>query len=176
MATGLEPVTVPWTALVDTREGAPYHFRTITDRVRNAKTGEIGYRPLLVPTRVVTLKSGDYSIDGLQDRVAVERKAIGDAFHTFGSERDRFERELERLNVMDYAAVVIEASWRAIVNYTLPGNVEMKFTPKMLHRSVIAWQQRYPRVHWWTCDTKEFAEKTTFRILQRFWEQLEVKP
>ena len=176
MPNDIEPLLVPFCVLVDSREQAPLHFRNIVDRVRNARTGEVQYRPLLVETKVVALKSGDYSIEGLQDRVAVERKGLGDAYGTFGGGRDRFERELERLNAMEFAAVVIEAGWKSIVNYRPPGNAEMKFTPKMFHRSVIAWQQRYPRVHWWTCDTKDFAEKTTFRILQRFWDQLEVKP
>jgi hypothetical protein len=34
---------------------------------------------------------------------------------------------------------------------------------------VIAWQQRYPRVHWWLCPGRAFAEVTTYRILERYW-------
>ena len=36
-------------------------------------------------------------------------------------------------------------------------------------RSAIAWQQRHPRVHWWFVPGRDFAEKLTFRILERYY-------
>ena len=61
-------------------------------------------------TVVKGLSAGDYSVLGMENRVAVERKSLIDAYGTFGSNRERFEAELERLSKFDYAAVVIEAS------------------------------------------------------------------
>ena len=43
-------------------------------------------------------------------------------------------------------------------------------SPKSFYRSVIAWNIRYPRVHFWAAETRTFAERTTLRWLQRFWE------
>ncbi len=152
----------PFTIIIDSREQAPYSFRGFNADARDKR------RPLIVRTEVRGLASGDYSLFGLESRIAVERKSIDDLFSTLGQGRDRFERELQRLSEMDFAAVVIEAGWSAIVGQPPP---HTKLSPKSVYRSVIAWQQRYPKIHWWPCDTRTFAERTTFRILERFWSE-----
>jgi hypothetical protein len=68
---------------------------------------------------------------------------------------------------MLFAAVVLEASWKDILK--TPPQLS-KLVPKTIIRSVLAWQQRYPRVHWWDCDGRRMAELITFRILQRFYQ------
>lgn len=151
---------VNFTIIIDTREQHPFTFQGLESDARGDR------RPLIVPTNAGTLQSGDYSVKGLEHAVAVERKSMVDLYGTIGAGRDRFVRELERLDQMEFAAVVIEAGWPAII-----GNppAQSKISPKVIYRSIIAWGQRYPRVHWWPCPTRTFAERTTFRILQRFW-------
>ena len=61
--------------------------------------------------KVAALPTGDYSIEGLEDQVTIERKSLADAFGTIGGQRKRFQRELERMTSFKYAAVVIEAGW-----------------------------------------------------------------
>jgi ERCC4-type nuclease len=155
-----EYTIAPWTILVDTREQAPYSFRGFDS---DADCSNV---PLVVPVKTETLQTGDYSLDGMKDQVAVERKSLSDLYGTIGQGRERFERELHRLNHMDYAAVVIESGWPAIIGRPPPHS---KLPPKTVYRSIIAWQQRFPYVHWWDCPTRTFAERTTLRILQRFW-------
>ncbi len=159
-----QPVICPFVVAIDTREQAPYHFQNF-DADSNKK-----YRPLIVRSKMQTLKTGDYSIIGLEDVITVERKSLDDAYGTFGSGRQRFERELERMADMisngGFAAVVIEASWSKIISRP-PERSKLK--PKTIYRSVLAWQQRYG-VHFWDCPTRAFAERTTFRILDRFWQ------
>jgi len=150
----------PFTILIDTREQAPFSFRGFTADAKQ------GHQPLIVPVKTETLPTGDYSLDEMKDRIAVERKSLSDAYGTFGAGRERFERELQRLNEMEFAAMVIEAGWSAIIGRPPP---QSKLSPKTVYRSILAWQQRYPRCHWWACDTRTFAERTTLRILQRFW-------
>ncbi|MDE2097140.1 MAG: ERCC4 domain-containing protein, partial [Patescibacteria group bacterium] len=117
-----------------------------------------------------TLKSGDYSLLGFENRIAIERKSLSDLFSTLGQGRDRFHRELERLAATDYqfAAVVCEADWATVL--ASPPERSM-LRPKTVFRSVIAWQIRYPLVHWWFCPGRAFAEKVTFRLLERFWKE-----
>ena len=43
--------------------------------------------------------------------------------------------------------------------------------PKTVYRTVLAWQQRYPNVHWWMCPNRQLAEVTTFRVLEKFVQQ-----
>jgi DNA excision repair protein ERCC-4 len=150
----------PGTVVIDSREGLPYAFTGI---VSDAKDGRL---PVRVTTIVRGLPSGDYSLEGFENRVAVERKSLGDLFSTLGGSRDRFQRELARLAEMEHAAVVIEAEWSTI--YRTPPE-RSQLPPKNVLRSVIAWQQRFPSIHWHFVPGRAFAERLTFRILERFW-------
>lgn len=162
-----EYVTAGFTVLVDSREQAPFTFtgfRGIITRQRNKQTEKLNL-PLLIPTRVVGLTTGDYSIEGQQYRIAVERKSLVDFFGCCGTDRERFEDQLRRLNDLEIAEVVIEGDWPAILGSPPPHS---RMSPKAVYRSVIAWKQRFRGVHWNLCPTRWFAERTTFRILERF--------
>lgn len=80
------------TVLVDTREQRPWE---------------------LDPTKFVmekaTLHTGDYAVKGLEDRLVLERKSIGDFVGTVIGDWLRFRRELNRLAAFDYAAIIVEA-------------------------------------------------------------------
>lgn len=162
-----EPLVCPFSVVIDTREQRPYTFGGIVSDARD------GRRPVLVSLVGGTLKAGDYSIEGLEQRIAVERKSLADLFSTLGQGRGRFQRELQRLNdSYDYAAVVCEEDWAAIV--ADPPERSM-LRPKTVHRSVIAWQMRFSKVHWWMCPGRPFAERTTFRLLERYWKEQRAK-
>jgi len=90
-------------------------------------------RPLRV--EVATLPTGDYSIRGLTDLVALERKSLPDLAACCGRERERFERELDRLRAYPSRAVVVEASWAEIGAGGWPGMV----TPKTVLSSIASW-------------------------------------
>ena len=120
----------------------------------------------MVQVQKATLGSGDYSISGLTDRVAVERKSLEDLYSTLTFGRDRFVRELQRLASFDYSAVVVEASLEAIISRPPPYT---DISPKSIYRSILAFSQRYPSTHWFTLDSRRLAEVTTYRILERFW-------
>lgn len=81
------------------------------------------------------LKSGDYSILGLEERVAFERKGRNDFVACIRSERRRFENQLERLSRYQYRAVLIEANY---------GDFDTKFwrshaTPEAIKNSIASW-------------------------------------
>lgn len=156
-------LTAPFTVLIDQREKLPYSFEGLH---ADAKQGN---RPLIVPARTVHLATGDYTIEGYESRIAIERKGgqggLADLFSTLGQERDRFVRELERLAQMEWAAVVVEASWADVLH----GAPFSQLNPKTVFRSIIAWQQRYRRVHWAMAGDRQLAEVMTFRMLERWW-------
>lgn len=60
-------------------------------------------------TERATLRTGDYTIAGLEDRFVVERKNLGDFVGTVIGDWIRFRKELYRLAAFDFAAVVVEA-------------------------------------------------------------------
>ena len=82
----------PVTLIVDTREQEEYSFD-----------------PRLVATVRRALPAGDYSIEGLEDRVAVERKTLDDFVSTVIHSRARFHEELRKLAGYRAACVVVEA-------------------------------------------------------------------
>ena len=89
--------------VTDTREQHPFSFE--------------GY-PVEVKPRA--LPTGDYSLDGFEDRIAIERKAAGDLLSCMTGGRERFTRELERLRGYEAAAVVVELYLRVnTVNFIL---------------------------------------------------------
>jgi len=157
---------IVWTnvVIVDTREQSPFHFKEMT-AVKETSKGRIT-RPFVVPTKRGTLKSGDYSVEGYETKVSVERKSHQDLVGTLGDGRVRFENELARLNEMEFAAVVCEAPWTAVMR----GLPDRKLSPQSIYGSVVSFQQRFTRVHWWMCISRRDAETTTFRILKRFVE------
>lgn len=159
-------VTLPFTVAIDTREQHAFAFTGLRS------DADKHYRPLIVPTTRATLHTGDYSIldtgteHNYSDRITIERKSLADLFSTLGQNRARFERELDRMAELEWSAVVIEADWPTVLGCPPPHS---QLRPKTIFRSVIAWQQRYPNVHWWLCAGREFAEVTTLRILERWW-------
>ena len=141
----------PFTIIIDSREQAPFLFDTVADPA---------------PATVTTgLKTGDYSLQGFEDQITIERKSMVDLFGSCGKGRARFEREFKRMQGFKFAGLVIEAQWKDI--YTKrPSRSQMD--PKIILRTIIAWTERYG-VHCWACPGKRFAEKVTYLMLDRFY-------
>jgi DNA excision repair protein ERCC-4 len=125
--------------IVDTREQRPYTFAGALTR---------------------TLHTGDYSVEGLEDSVAIERKSVSDLLGCIGGGRERFERELERLGRMPYPTLIVEASLRDV----LQGNVRCALHPNAVLGSLCAWSMRY-RLPIWFCGDRRTAEIATERLL-----------
>lgn len=153
-----EFIVCPFTVAVDSREQAPWHFRSIRADARDNNA------PLIVRTERKTLKTGDYSIVGHEHQIAIERKEKGDCFHCMGADRERFEKQVQRLSELPFGYVIVEADWLSIWG----GHPNSQLKPKVIHRTVISWQLRYRSVHWFLCPTRAFAESTAFRILESF--------
>jgi len=161
------PVHCPFTVIIDTREQAPYAFQTFKADAKYKSQSGIA-KGLFIPVETATLRTGDYSIKGHESEIAIERKSLTDLFGTLGGGRKRFERELQRLSEFQVAHVVIEADWQTIL-YSPPARA--KLSPKSVFRSINAWEQEFPTIHWQLMGGRAIAEHKTFRILERFWNQ-----
>ncbi len=80
------------TVVVDTREQTPFEFS----------------EGVLVARRALT--AGDYSLEGLEQEVAIERKSLDDLVNTLIHNWRRFALELSKLQGMRRSAVVVEGS------------------------------------------------------------------
>jgi ERCC4-type nuclease len=130
--------------VIDTREQKPYSFPCDTIRKK--------------------LDTGDYSINGLENHVTVERKSKNDAYGTAGKGRARFVRELERMLDMDFSAIIIESNMKSFM--TAPKY--SKLSPQSVVNSYLAWMVRYKVPVIWA-PNRDFATSTTYALLRHYW-------
>lgn len=138
------------TILVDTREQRPFNFE-------HERYG--------VQIQQGALTVGDYSLVGLTDKVAVERKELSDLVLCLGRERERFERELQRGAALDAFAVVVEASWADLAG----GNFRSQLNPHAACQSTLAFMARY-RVPFLFAGSRPAAEYSVWGFLRQYLE------
>lgn len=131
---------------IDTREQLRYMF-----------DGYESYR--------ATLQTGDYSLEGFTDVLAVERKNHSDAWGCLTEGRKRFERCLERLGKLDRAAIVIEAS---MAEFVVPPPQVKRVNAATAMGSYISWSTKY-RIPVYFAENRQWAERVTLRILAAYY-------
>lgn len=132
--------------VVDSREQTPFTFAGYDCEVQAG-----------------ALTVGDYSLFGLTDRVAVERKSLPDLVLCLGRERERFERELQRAAALQAFMVVVEAPWGDLA----AGNYRSQLNPNSARQSVLAFTCRY-RIPFMFAGTRAEAERMTFDYLRHY--------
>ena len=133
---------------VDSREQKAYDFLS--------QAGDI-------EVTVGTLNVGDYSIEGLEDVVALERKSLPDLIMCLGTERARFEREMLRARGMESFAVVVEANWQDM----LDGKYRSAMHPAAAAASIQAFSSRY-RIPFFFTGSRKNGEAFVAGYLRQF--------
>ena len=134
--------------VVDTREQKPYRFDQFEVTVK-------------------ALATGDYSLVGFEDQIAIERKTKNDAYSSIGRGRARFERELERLARLNYAAIVIEAS----LTDFLQAPRFSRMNSRVAVKSILAWSVKYGVNVFFACDRRH-GNALTGQLLEKCWRYL----
>jgi ERCC4-type nuclease len=134
--------------LVDSREKTPWRFS-------DAATVER-----------VTLPTGDYSIAGFTDRVAIERKSLPDLVMCVGPERERFLDEMRRLRSYDVRAVVVEASVDDVLAHAYRSNT----APQSVIGTTVAIWADYGVPTVWAGDARNAADLVE-RLFRRIAEK-----
>jgi ERCC4-type nuclease len=129
--------------VIDTREQLPYDFP--------------------YETVVKKLHVGDYSIQHLEDNIAIERKTLDDLIACLTRDRERFKQCLQRGKGLNYFAVVVEASLSDIVN----GYYRSQAHPKSMLQSLMAFTTRY-KVPIFFAETREFGQLITESLLEKY--------
>jgi hypothetical protein len=151
----------PFTIVIDVNETLPFQFAEIYDSDNHAVSVPITRRAMW------SIGLADYSIDGLEGLIQIERKGE-DLPSSLGGRREEFESEIRRLSEgCEFAAVVVEHPWRDF----LQDIHEHGARARAIFRTVLQWQIDYPGVHWWFCEGRAHAEQVTFRLLEKFWWQ-----
>ena len=138
--------------VVDSREQRPYQFAGFP--CYEGTTVEAG-----------SLVTGDYSIYGLENAVAVERKSLPDLVQCLAGSRERFVKELERSRALEAFAVVVEGSWQDLAQ----GQYRSQLLPQAACQSIAAFMARM-RVPFWFCGSRPAAEYCTWSFLRQYAE------
>ena len=149
-----EKITLPKpTLIIDSMEQKPYSFRP--------------FRKWFAAIERRKLPAGDYSIGGLEDRVAVERKSLPDLFNCcspYGS-REAFVRACERLSKLGFAALVIEGS----ITKVLQSPEFSSMHPNAVFGTIQALAVRWD-IQPWFAPTRALAEEITACLLHKAYQ------
>lgn len=134
--------------IIDTREVRPYRLQD-------------------VPIVFQALQTGDYSVKGFTDKIAIERKTHGDLLNSLGHGRERFMAEMERLSKFQTKALMIETHMDALFRGTHPFQKGMR--PEAVIGSLVKILVDYgiPVI---TAHGYRYASELTLKILRRFYE------
>lgn len=124
-----------------------------------------------------TLKTGDYSIEGLEQYVCMERKASpSEIAINLGKERDRFIRELVRMQDYKHKYIICEFTFDELLgfpdNAPIPkaAKASVKMTGKFMLKSLIELQIQHG-FHLYFTEDKGSAFLLASSIFKRIWEQ-----
>jgi len=113
------------------------------------------------------LASGDYTVEGLERVITLERKSLDDLANTLAHDRDRFFAEARRLQEYRYRAIIVEGDLRQI----LDGSFRSRMTPESLIGTCATFAIDY-EIPVFFCSTRAaaalYAEKLLTRASRRW--------
>jgi ERCC4-type nuclease len=105
-------VTMKYTVIRDTREQTGWVFRASAN---------------CMGTEVYKLDTGDYSLLGYEDEICIERKGcIAEFANNLVKEKDRFFRELDRMESYRYSFIILEFTMDDLIDYPKSANLPQK--------------------------------------------------
>lgn len=117
------PAVPRYTILIDNNEQAPWRF------------------PVGQVTKRTSIDTGDYTIQGFEAVITVERKSLNDLVHTVIHDWRRFSKQLRRMAAMDVAVIVVDASAEDLMqgkydSQTQPNSVRGKLNAILIDYAV----------------------------------------
>lgn len=152
-----------WTVIADTREQVPWVWKASA-----WCAGSVARK----------LDQGDYALEGLEDRVVLERKR-SPAELAANLTDDRFARELDRLKAVAYPVVVCEFTHLDLELYPEGSDIPkarrrfVKVKGPFLLRLLTQHQLAFPHVHWQFFHGRERAYEWGRALLKRAAEAAE---
>lgn len=153
----------------DTREQDGYTFESFTGRYTSCKG-----------MAVKKLDTGDYSLEGLEDKLCIERKGrVSELAINLGKDKARFMREIERMQEFEFPFLILEFSLDDVIKFPegadIPeGNIsKVKITGKYLLKMLVEIQLNY-NIPVYFCDNKRNAKFLINSIFKRVNERCSI--
>lgn len=154
-----------YTVVKDTREQQGYHFGPYS-----TCAGMIERK----------LDTGDYSIEGLEDQICIERKASPEELGVnLGQKKYAFMNEIARMKSFEHKFIVLEFSAEDLINFPdnskIPAEKKktLKITGKYIMKCLMEFQL-YDNIHVLFCGDKHNAFLTVSSLLKRINEKYTV--
>lgn len=145
-----------FTIIIDTREQQPWEFNDFA--VANRK-----------------LDTGDYSIEGLEDILCIERKKnISEIANNITE--SRFKDVIDRMSKFKYSFLLIECDYSQLMNYPIGSEVpkkmwnKIKISPAFILK-VLTELSVIHNIHVMFCGCPSWAEKTALSIMKRVYNE-----
>lgn len=149
-----------FTIIQDTREQTPWMFD-----YEKGIAHEIG-----------TLKTGDYTLKGYEDKICIERKGCIEEFaNNLGRDFSRFKRELIRMDDYAHSFIICEFPMRDLVEYPFhkPNKklqTQAKINGRFLMKQIMEIQLEHS-VKIIFCGNKFYAIQTAVSLMKRIYEK-----
>ena len=155
-----------YTVIKDTREQDGYTFEPFNGRYHTCKG--------MVVKKLVT---GDYSLEGLEDKICIERKAsVSELAINLGKDKHRFMAEVERMKEFPHKFLILEFSLTDLMKFPEGSDIpeekwnSVVITNKYMLKMLVEFQM-YNDVHVIFCDSRAKAKLVVSSILKRINEQ-----
>ena len=124
---------------------------------------------------VQKLDTGDYTIQGLEDKICVERKGcIEEVAINLGKKKKQFLAEIERMKEFPHRFILLEFSLDDLMKFPegtrIPNTANLKITGKYILRCLMEFQVN-DNVHVIFCGNKDNAFIYTHRLFKRINER-----
>jgi ERCC4-type nuclease len=145
-----------FTIIIDTREQHPWQFKEFATAKRK-------------------LDTGDYSIEGLEDKLCIERKN-GIAEIANNMMENRFVDVIDRMSKYPHSYILIECNYNQLMNYPRESDVpeklwsNIRITPGFILKFLTQLSVSH-NIHVIFCGTPAWAEKTALSIMKRVKEK-----
>lgn len=124
-----------YTIIKDTREQKGWLFRAIGD---------------CEGMEVDTLRTGDYTIKGFEDVIAIERKrSVEEIANNLGRQSAAFEREMQRMSKIEHAYIICEFDFQELLDFPKGAKVpkelatQIRMTGPFMLRRLLEYQVKY---------------------------------
>ena len=119
------------------------------------------------------LDTGDYSIEGLEDKLCIERKAsVVEFANNVGHDQVRFLKEIDRMQEFPYKFMIFEFSLSDLMNFPEGSSIpeedwgKLKVTNIFMLKMIMEFQI-YKDIHVLFCDSKKNAKWAVLSIIKR---------
>ena len=118
-------------------------------------------------TEINGLKFGDYKLKYEDNKVVIERKAVGDFFSTFGFQSERFIKEIERSRLEGYYMIIVtEGTISDVNNYPFSSYLrnKIKISPEVVFYTVREISQKYDSIQFLFVKNRSESERVIKKI------------